>query len=44
GVVYDHVGFALAYQYLGLVICVFIVLSLFTLKKDVIKTNHEQSI
>ncbi|WP_415176166.1 hypothetical protein [Pseudoalteromonas rhizosphaerae] len=27
-----------------MVICVFIVLSLFTLKKDVIKTNHEQSI
>lgn len=42
GVVYDHVGFALAYQYLGLIICVFIVLSFFTLKKDAIKTNREQ--
>ncbi|KAA1164544.1 oligosaccharide MFS transporter [Pseudoalteromonas fuliginea] len=44
GVVYDHLGFALAYQYLGLVISVFIVLSFLTLKKDVIKTNREQSI
>ncbi|MDQ2045253.1 oligosaccharide MFS transporter [Pseudoalteromonas sp. 20-92] len=44
GTVYEHLGFALAYQYLGLVISVFIVLSFLTLKKDVIKTNREQSI
>ncbi|MEH6393301.1 oligosaccharide MFS transporter [Pseudoalteromonas sp.] len=42
GVVYDNLGFALAYQYMGLIVCVFIVLSLFILKADVIKTNHEK--
>lgn len=44
GVLYDNLGFALAYQYLGLIVCVFIVLSFFTLKADVIKTNHGQRV
>lgn len=40
GIVYDHLGFALVYQYLGLIVCVFIVISFFVLKTDNVKRNR----
>ncbi|CAM3845250.1 MULTISPECIES: oligosaccharide MFS transporter [Pseudoalteromonas] len=39
GGIYDQLGYALTYQYLGMIVCVFIVVSCFVLKADIAKKN-----
>ena len=39
GAIYDKLGYALTYQYLGMIVCVFIVISCFVLKADIAKKN-----